>query len=315
MLGNPAPYLSLEERAQYLIDRGYAVDGVVTDGTREFLARTNFHYFLGYARNFRKLVAEGAVDGDTSLDRVVRLIRLDHRFSASLFQGIGELEWLLRASLVEAHCSMHPAASCFLDPGHFLAAHIDGRPTHEVVREQILRTREPYILEQFEKVINGPATPAAISRLSEKEKDEVIRELPIWAVVDGWTMGVLARVIMGTVSPAGSAAVMWKTVAQHFSVSNSIVDGQLTGLVVLRNQVAHHVRLWMRPTTSSAKLPKLFEKRGRDCDAKSMYVAVLALAAFLRRSGSDGPFLAEVDGLLAEDSLFERGIKRPVGQS
>jgi hypothetical protein len=43
-----------------------------------------------------------------------------------------------------------------------------------------------------------------------------------------------------------------------------------------------------------------------------MYVACLALAEFLMPSGNDAAFLADIEALLAEDELYERGFCRPL---
>lgn len=98
-----------------------------------------------------------------SLDRLLGIIDLDRRFSAAMFAGIGELEWLLRAALVEAHCSMHAARGCFLKEQHYRLLGIGGKPTHLMVREQSLRSREPYIVEQFESAVGRPLSPSKVS--------------------------------------------------------------------------------------------------------------------------------------------------------
>lgn len=306
-------YLTVEQRASYLVDKGYAVDGVISDGIRSLLRTMNFHYFLGYARNYRALVNSGRVDGDISLDRLARIITLDREFSNAMFAGIGELEWALRAALVEAHCSLHPARGCFLQEEHYRPLDIAGRPTHLMVREQSLRSREPFIIEQFEMAAGRKLSHAEIDGLAEGLKDEVLGALPIWSLVDGWTIGLLGRVVMASKSPAGlEEEFLWKRVAAQLEVSNAIFPTQIEALVVIRNQLAHHSRMWMRPTNASPKLPKLYRRPGRDAQNKSMYVGVLALASFLRARGTDGPFLQRVDAILASDPVFALGIKSPI---
>lgn len=309
----PRKYLTLDDRVDYLIDKGYAIDGAVSQDVRHLLTSMNFHYFLGYARNFRALVNGGKISGDTSLDRLLSLIRLDRQFSAAMFAGIAELEWLLRSALVEAHCDMHPARASFLDESHYRVLDIDGRPTHAMVRDQTLRSREPYVVEQFESAAGRGLAPSEIERLPVELKDQVLATLPIWSVVDSWTLGLLGRIVMASKSCAGREhEFMWKNVAASFEISNTMFPTQLEGLVVLRNQVAHHVRLWMRPTSASPKLPKNYNKIAREAQPKSMYVGVLALASFLRLSGKDKEFIARVDAIVDADPAFAHGIRRPL---
>lgn len=77
------PFLTVEERVQYLYDREYFAHGSVDDTHRARLAETNFHYFLGYARNYRALVGRRQFQVDRKHpDDVFRVIDLDTRVSA-----------------------------------------------------------------------------------------------------------------------------------------------------------------------------------------------------------------------------------------
>ena len=49
------PFLTVEQRVDYLYDRNYFERGSVTDEHTRRLSGLNFHYFLGYARNYRAL--------------------------------------------------------------------------------------------------------------------------------------------------------------------------------------------------------------------------------------------------------------------
>lgn len=76
------PFLSLDERVEYLYDRGYFRVGSIQDKHRRRLEEINFHYFLGYARNFRYLVDKGSISSAKEPDLVFQLIDLDHTTSA-----------------------------------------------------------------------------------------------------------------------------------------------------------------------------------------------------------------------------------------
>lgn len=307
------PYLSLPQRHRYLIDRGYIEESTLSEGQASFLSRTNFHYFLGYARNFRKLRRERLVSGDDGLDRLIGLVQLDRDLSVLVFAAVRDLEWRLRASLVDEHCAIYPSVACFFDDGHFRTMSREARPLHEVLREQILRSREPFVLSTFETFEIGSrgVWSGSPELMPEAERNGAIRQLPIWSVVDGWTLGVLERVITET-APTAADDWLWKRVASNFGVSNQIFQSQLASLIVLRNLVAHHSRLWMRPSAAIPKLPKIYRQAGRDSQAKSMHVVILTLASFLRKDGLDRKFIADVDALLSTDALYAMGIRQPL---
>jgi abortive infection bacteriophage resistance protein len=310
------PYLTPIERAEYLIEKGYVEKGNLTEEAQNFLKRTNFHYFLGYARNFRKLRREGLVDGDDRIDRVIEIVKLDHEVSTRLFSAFRSLEWRLRAALVDKHCQLFPAEGCFLKPEHFMVMNPDSKPVEIVLKEQILRSREPFVLgvfEQHEKA-NGRTWRDSPTKMADTDQLAAMEKLSIWATVDGWTLGLLERVITETAPKRidGQDRWLWKDVASAFSVSNQLFQTQLAGLIVLRNLIAHHSRLWMRPTAVAPKTPKVYEKDARGTDFRSMYVAWLTLASFLRSDGADRELIDDLDSILARDPLYALGVKRPL---
>lgn len=312
-------YLTPDERAAYLVDRGYIEAGDLSDHAKSFLAKTNFHYFLGYARNFRKLRRDGLVDGDDRIDRVIEMVQLDHEVSTRLFTALRTLEWRLRSALVDHHCELFPARACFLEPDHFTVMSSEVTPVDILLRDQIARSREPYVLGVFKdhETSNGRPWLDSPRKMTEENRVAAMQELPIWAAVDGWTLGVIERVVTET-KPAvigQQQRYLWKDVAGTFNVSNAVFHTQLSSLIVLRNLVAHHSRLWMRPTTVSPKKPKLYDRLLRDSDGKSMYVLWLTLASFLKAGGGDRDLIDDLDAIIARDSLYELGVKKPLSSA
>lgn len=308
----PSPFLSLEEQVRYLHERNYVdADDEVSERVRSFLTQTNFHYFLGYARNYRKLVAEGLADSRGSMDHVVDLVDLDHELALLIFEGLQTFEWRLRASLVRNYCTGSEVTDSFLDSGAFTKANVGSRPTHERVREQVLRCREPWVLSQFEAQaeLRGLKWEGKIDVLSPEDVDAVATSLPLWSVVDVLSLGVVTDFILH-VRPRGDEIFM-KSIASDFDVSNQIFSTELQSLVVLRNLVAHHSRLWMRPLTAEPKKPKAYKQRGRQAGKGAIYVGVLALALFLKPDGSDEVLLSRLDDLLDRDAIYKLGICKP----
>lgn len=88
---------------------------------------------------------------------------------------------------------------------------------------------------------------------------------------------------------------------------------KLKAATVLRNLVAHHSRLWMRPCADSPKIPKAFPAALRHkIHPKSQYGVFMAVAEMLGLSGAaEGKqFLGEVDAILNADDAFKHGIMK-----
>ncbi|WP_164860051.1 Abi family protein [Actinomyces wuliandei] len=144
----------------------------------------------------------------------------------------------------------------------------------------------------------------------------MLKSLPIWAVVDSWSLGLLTDVIMETrPGKQQPETPPWKSVAQAFGISNQVLDTQLRSLIVLRNMIAHHSRLWMRPATRAPKKPKIYRRRARNVQDRSLYTVLLALASFLRSDSRDTVFLDKVDRLLESNKIFAQGIRSPLTTS
>lgn len=298
----PPPFLTLDQRLEYLVRKNYLFDGIPSDDARESLGNLNFHYFLGYARNYRQLGSRSVVrtDGDV-LERMLSLVELDRELSIVVFHGLRRLEWRLRALLVQHHCELFPTTACFLDPGHYRVLKPDLPPIELSLLKHIERSREPYLVEHF-------------------DAGRSVQDLPIWAVVDTWTFGDLSRLVSETIPlidpHTGEERRLWKGIAQSLGVSASTIIGNLETMSVLRNLVAHHSRLWMRPMTIMPRIPKYYPAQlRRKLDSGSLYGAFLALAELLGPRGDGQLFLDDVKAILARDPAFKLGITNPVSKA
>ncbi|MDO4631133.1 MAG: hypothetical protein Q4A82_02440 [Corynebacterium sp.] len=117
---NRLPFLTLEERVDYLYRKRYFSRDSLSANDKARLNSMNFHYFLGYARNFRELYFEGKLTGEKSPSRVFRLIDTDAQVSEILYSGIRNAEWLLRHFLVQEYCQKFDPHGSFLDPQNYL---------------------------------------------------------------------------------------------------------------------------------------------------------------------------------------------------
>lgn len=297
---SPLPFLTLPERVEYLRQKGYLFGSNPTQAAQDRLATLNFHYFLGYARNYRQLASRGVVSTDDVLGSVLDLIDCDRHLSVAVFHALRKLEWKLRALLVEHHCGMFPATGCYLEEAHYKSFNPELPDLHLSLARHIERSREPFILDHF----------AAGNRA---------QDLPIWATVDTWTFSDLSRVISESVplvDPAGGPdRRLWREVALSLGVSAQTIQGNLQAIAVLRNLVAHHARLWMRPIALMPKIPKYYPTSLRhSIDQQSLYGVFLALAEMLNPKGEGTVVLADIDAILAVNPVFKLGVRNPVSK-
>lgn len=303
------PFLTVEERVQYLYDREYFAPGTVGDDHRARLAETNFHHYLGYARNYRALVGRSQIQvAHKHPDDVFRVIDLDARVSALIHEGLRSAEWRLRASAVEHYCAKFPSTTSFLDASQYRA--VDADSPHRLVENILLhiyRHDEPYVGECLRAAARsqGIPKPRRYEVGSHADCVALAADLPLWAVIDSFSLGLLGQFVMHC--DRDQSSPVWKAVAKDLDIGAQVFETQVKSLAYLRNSVAHHARLWMRPTADSAKKPRLFDKRLRGAHPKSMYWAFMNLATFLPKDQRQ-PFAQRVDDLTSEDPIYRHGI-------
>lgn len=309
------PPLPIESRAQYLVNKGYTRGGDVGPAVREFLPHVNFHHFLGYARNYGKLTSEGRISLDTSLDAVVKIIETDRQVASLLFQACQSYEHQLRALLVDAHLQLFDAYGCFFEDSHYLVRRANGRsPAAEVVK-QTLRMKEPFVVDRLESYMKEHGLSGRPEKMPQVHQASAVQGLAIWAIVDGLTFGTLSDLILhsrSTNAVTGARRVL-DAVAEGCGVHKSVFESQLRGLLVLRNQISHHARLWMRPTTQTPAIPSLFKRACRDMHPKSMYIAWLTLSAHLKDAGEGRALQGELDAILDRQPDYRAGVQLPKG--
>lgn len=123
--------------------------------------------------------------------------------------------------------------------------------------------------------------------------------------MDSFSLGLLGQFVMNCDKDTESP--VWKAVAKDLEISAQVFETQVKSLAYLRNSVAHHARLWMRPTSDSAKKPRLFNNRLKNVHPKSMHWAFLNLATFLPKE-QRFDFAQRVDTLTGSDAIYRHGI-------
>lgn len=303
------PFLSVAQRVRYLYDRQYFEEGTVTDKHAVRLEEVNFHYFLGYARNYRALVGRKLIDVDRkSPDDVFRVIDADARMSALLHRGLRAAEWRLRSVVVEKYCSKFDSAGSFLEVAQYRATEKGSRERLVAsLLTHIYRHDEPYVDHHIRErcAVTGGSKPHRYEPAVHQACLNLASELPLWSVVDSFSLGLLGQFVMCCDTDHDSP--VWKEVAKELDIGAKVFETQIRSVAYLRNSVAHHARLWMRPTSDSPKRPRLFKKDLRDTHPKSMSWAFLNLATFLG-GAQRREFANDVLSLLDEEDLYRYGV-------
>lgn len=286
---------SIKKRLEYMVSKGYfSEEPVLASGDSDMLEYTNFHYLLGYCRNYHKLKKEGAIPGKPALSEVLDIVRMDTQVSSLIYNYLRQAEQALRTAWVHVFCDERSPFE-YLNPDAYYSTNQNktGETLTRDMMRHILRYREPYVRERIEEwwkscAKSSSKTPS--ENLDDWEDVEELRtkmqkELPLWSVVDSFSLGLLSHAVVqsyasGTIPESGDAEklLLYKKTAERMGVNHKHFEGRLRSLTTLRNRVAHGSRLWMMPTTDTSAKPKIFKKDLREADRKGMLVSFANVA-------------------------------------
>lgn len=316
---------SIKKQKEYLVDKRYFPQGItLSDDDRDMLACSNFHYLLGYFRNYNKYKNEGLLPENPDISDVLDIVRMDVAVSSLLYGYVRQSEQAIRAAWVKAFCSKRQPSD-YLNPDAYLCMNQD-RPVDTLIKDMmrhILRYREPYVRERIEawwKSYGKGSSKTPSENLDDWENVEELRkmmqkELPLWSVVDSFSLGLLSHAVVqsyasetSTESGDAEKLLLYKKTAEYMGVNHKHFEGRLKSLTTLRNRVAHGSRLWMMPTTDTSAKPKIFAKDLRDADPKGMLISFANVALLQGNTRRQTEAWTAIKALVGQEESYSIGV-------
>ena len=187
----------------------------------------------------------------------------------------------------------------------------------------ILRYREPYVRERIEEWWKSCAKSSSKNpseSLEDWEDVEALREmmqkeLPLWSVVDSFSLGLLSHAVVQSYASETSAEsgeaeklLLYKKTAEYMGVNHKHFEGRLKSLTTLRNRVAHGSRLWVMPTTDTSAKPKVFAKDLREADPKGMLVSFANVALLQGNTRRQREAWKAIKALVEQNESYRVGV-------
>ncbi|MDA3955837.1 Abi family protein [Oceanispirochaeta sp.] len=231
-----SPPTTTEEQLELLSLRGMVLPD--RDRAAAFLNQVSYYRFSGYALHyeiFENRKRTHKFKEGTSFDDVVQLYDFDSKLRSLLFDSIQDIEVAFRTQLC-LKVSLKTADSHWpLNPGNFSDRFDHGKFVQECEKET-QRSREIFI-ESYKKKYTQPEAPAA------------------WMLIEIVSFGSWSRVYSSL-----SDEEVKKDIARYFQVKPYILKSWVHSLTVLRNQCAHHARIWNASLSISPALTNKMEK-------------------------------------------------------
>lgn len=306
------PFLSIEERVEYLYHKQYFTRGSFTEDEVERLSLMNFHYFLGYAKNFRELYFSGKISSDKAPSSIFKIIDIDAQISELLYSGIRKSEWLLRHFLVQQYCTKFDPRGALLRADNLADFNEPYTNEHLItgLLNDILGYGESYVVTHIDEVAarSNYERPTRCTRENRNQCLEVTQDLPLWSVVDSFALGRLVKLIQRCDKSQDAEAWIWKNIAKDMDIPANRFHTGMDSLRWLRNVVYHQSRLWMRTTSYSPSKKGLFRAKLSQCHKNAMMLAFYNVASFQGKLDDRRIFAQRLEEILDINPDYKLGV-------
>lgn len=211
--------MTLAEQIRTLQMRGLSIENEA-DAILQ-LERISYFRLADYWRPLETNKVTHQFAEGSSFSEVVKYYNFDKELKVLLFTAIQTIEVAVRAKVIK-YFSQTSGPFWFMDASNAInAVHFQSNLAH--VRTEVVRSKESYIKEHFQKYDN-PELP------------------PVWKTLEVISLGTLSK-LFSIFSDNNTK----NRVAADFRLPQFLVlDSWLESLTALRNYIAHHARIWNR---------------------------------------------------------------------
>ena len=179
--------------------------------------------------------------------QVFEIMDRDTDMSAYVLSGVRAVEYRLRHNFVNALSSCASPYDDHLNPSNYQSFDRSYTPERLVdgMLRDILNYREAYVVNYIQGRCDSAGLrnpPEFVDESNRKSVLGLVAGLPLWSVIDSFTLGHLNRAIM-SFRPPNSGELPWKVVAEALQFDAARFDVALKSVLFLRNLTAHHNRL------------------------------------------------------------------------
>lgn len=242
---NKSP-LTVDEQADLLLERGLVCDDLPR--LKRYLSRIGYYRLSAYWLPFEQPSAEPGrrnhnFQPNTEFEHVLSLYIFDRKLRLTVLDALERIEVAVRTAYAGAMSLTHGAhahldVQLYKDPTQYQSG-------LKKVEAELRRSHETFV-RHYQQKYTEPAMP------------------PIWAVVETMSFGTLSRWIDNTADNNVKKKVMKSLGMPNISIMQRV----LHTLTPVRNDCAHHSRIWNRRYTMAPPVIKKIEERFVDNQRK-----------------------------------------------
>lgn len=285
-------WLPLDDQVSLLSERGLQIEDL--SQCKDLLARIGYYHFSGYARFFQNDPNRGdnSFRAGATFTDIERLQVLDAELRDISLRYLSRVEAALRAEFSLRFGELVGAYDALFLESTFHATGPKSDPVHELVLKDLNRCKAKFVTRH-------------------RDENRRYPDLPIWAAVETLSFGTLSKCL-----EYGKMDSVAKTIATDLSIGHQGFSSQIRSFVSLRNECAHHSRLWNDVAKNAPIVPNNISNRAKKrygrFTPKSHFHVLAALDRYSPGRGPNDPTLLEsVESLMMQDRVFAQGILDP----
>ncbi len=242
----------------------------------------SYFRIANYLRTFEAAGSNHVYLPGSHFEDALKVYYFDKKLRALVFTAIQSIEIALRSKIIH-HVSLKHGAFWFSDEA-LSGNHALFHDNLAQIRKELKRSKEDFIQEHYAKYDN-PDVP------------------PVWKTLEVASFGILSKLFYNL-----DDAKVKKTIAREFNLPQHLcLESWIRSIVVLRNCLAHHARIWNRrfsqkPTVSCQLRGKWIDTR-RVRPAK-MYCLLSCLAYLEDQIHPANDFKERLKQLLADNPFI-----------
>lgn len=225
--------LSFPEQIHQLINRGLIIDDV--NKAEVYLKNISYYRLSAYWYTFLEVPQSNHVfKPNSNFNDVINTYIFDRKLRFLLFEEIERIEIALRTQIIYNYC--HEFGNNWYENKSLFTKSQYYYKFNELMQNELEKTNEVFI-RHYKATYTQPENP------------------PAWMILELASFGQISTLYKNLRGNNQSK----KAVAQHFGVTEPVLESWLECLAYVRNSCAHHMRLWNRKLPKSPLKPQKTE--------------------------------------------------------
>lgn len=219
---------TIDEQLLTLQERGLIIDDIAF--TQDQLSKIGYFRLANYWRPMEENKHTHSFKPNSKFSNALNLYYFDKELRVLLFSAIQTVEVALRTKIMH-HTAMQYGSFWLLDSNVFTNQKLAAKHL-EKVKAELERSKEDFILEHKNKY-SSPEIP------------------PVWKTMEVITFGTISKIYRNLTNTR-----LKKNIAREFTLpQHRYLESWMMAFSVLRNLIAHHMRIWNRNFSILPQLP------------------------------------------------------------